>query len=40
MKEEKRDMGLYLEDVFESIKQIQEYTDGIEEDEFYTNQLI
>jgi uncharacterized protein with HEPN domain len=40
MKEEKRDVGLYLEDIIESIKQIQEYTDGIEEDEFYTNQLI
>jgi len=40
MKEEKRDIGLYLEDIFVSIKQIQEYTDGIEEDEFYTNQLI
>lgn len=40
MKEEKRDIGLYLEDIFESIKQIQEYTDGIEEDGFYTNQLI
>ena len=40
MKEEKRDIGLYLEDIFESIKQIQEYTDGIDEDELYTNQLI
>ena len=40
MKEEKRDVGLYLEDILESIKQIQEYTDGIEEDDFNTNQLI
>ena len=40
MKEEKRDVGLYLDDISESIKQIQEYTDGIDEDELYTNQLI
>ena len=40
MKEEKRDVGLYLEDIFESIKQIQEYTDDIEEDELYSNKLI
>ncbi|HEX7456169.1 MAG TPA: DUF86 domain-containing protein [Candidatus Nanoarchaeia archaeon] len=40
MKEEKRDVGLYLDDISDSIKQIQEYTDGVEEDDFYTNQLI
>ena len=40
MKEEKRDVGLYLDDISESIKQIQEYTDSVEEDDFYTNQLI
>lgn len=40
MKEEKRDAGLYLDDISESITHIQEYTDDLGEDDFYTNQLI
>lgn len=33
----KRDLGLYLEDVLESVDQIQKYTKNINEDEFYKN---
>lgn len=31
----KRDIGIFLEDVLESIKQIEEYTNNIKEEDFY-----
>lgn len=33
----KRDVGVYLEDILESIDRIEEYTKDISEDEFYSN---
>ena len=33
----KRDVGVFLEDILESINRIEEYTEGINENEFYNN---
>ncbi len=33
----KRKLDVYLQDILESIEQIQEYLDGIDEEEFYKN---
>lgn len=33
----KRDVGVYLEDILESIKRIEEYTQKITEEDFYKN---
>ena len=36
----KRDMRLYINDIWESILAIEEYTRSISEDEFYKNQQV
>ena len=33
----KRDVGVFLEDILESIERIEEYTQDVEESEFYNN---
>lgn len=36
----KRDISVYLEDILESIKRIDEYTQNITEEDFYSNVSI
>ncbi len=36
----KRNIGLYLRDIADSISAIEEYTEGIAEGDFYSNRLV
>lgn len=36
----KRDIRVYIEDIIESIKRIEEYTQGITEEDFYENHQL
>ncbi len=36
----RRDIGVYIQDIVESISKIEDYTGGVSEDDFYENTLV